>query len=81
MKKYNWCLVLCIILLIVICGILLHQKNAEHEKMELLCQTSAYSALDHFRDYRESGSESDYLKGVAEFRSFIRPEHGDQRSI
>ena len=71
MKKYNWCLVLCIILLIVICSILLHQKNSEHQKMEELCQTSAYSALEHFRNYQSSGKESDYLKGVAEFRCFM----------
>jgi len=39
--------------------------------MEDLCQTSAYQALENFREYSAKGEDYLYVYGVAEFRSFM----------
>ncbi len=71
MKKYHWITGFIALLLAGVCMILWQQKAAEHKKMEDLCQSSVQSALSYFADYRESGKSSDYVSGVAEFRSFM----------
>ena len=71
MKKYSWIAGVLIVLLAVLCVVLRQQKAAEHTKMENLCQSSAANALEDFINYKASGKESDYISGVAEFRSFM----------
>lgn len=69
MKKYISGIL--IIILSVSCFMLWHRKNAEIEKMESLCQCSAGRALEYFQKYEADEKSSDYIKGVAEFRSFM----------
>ena len=71
MKKAFGAVIAVAVLLAVLSGSLLSQRNAEHEKMEVLCQISAARALEEFRSYQKSQTDSDYLSGVAEFRSFM----------
>ena len=74
MKKCKWGFgILGIIMgaLMVLCISFWRQKQAEHEKMELLCQSSAENALENFLNYKASKNDSYYMSGVAEFRSFF----------
>lgn len=71
MKKYCWITGVLIVFLTVLCVVLWQQKGAEHTKMENLCQSSAAMALENFINYKTSDNESDYVSGVAEFRSFM----------
>lgn len=71
MKKYIWLIALLIITLIVCCITFNLQKQAEHKRLELLCQTSVIAALENFEDFIANGNESSYICGVAEFRSFM----------
>lgn len=71
MKKYNWIIGGLIVLLAVLCIVLWQQKDAEHTKMGTLCQSSAGMALEDFSNYKASGKDSDYISGIAEFRSFM----------
>ncbi len=71
MKKFKWIAGALIVLLAILCFALWQQKEAEHAKMERLCQGSAAMALEAFAAYQTSGEESDYLRGVSDFRSFM----------
>ena len=71
MKKSHWVVGTLIILLVVLCFALWQQKNAEIAKMESLCEGSAGRALEYFKEYKSQGNDADYIKGVAEFRSFM----------
>ena len=71
MKKYQWGVGILIILLVILCFVLWQQKNAEIAKMESLCECSAGQALEYFKKYEAQGKNSDYIKGVTEFRSFM----------
>ena len=71
MKKLNWLLGIFCVFLAVFCIILWQQKKAEHEKMEAICQSSVDSAFAHFATFERLQNESDYISGVAEFRSFM----------
>ena len=71
MKKRNWIIGVPIIILALLCIVLWRQKEVEREKMESLCECSAAMALEKFTSYSETGKESDYIGGVAEFRSFM----------
>lgn len=71
MNKRNFAIGTLIIVLIVLCGVLWRQKGVEREKMVSLCEASAVMALEKFTSYSETGEESDYIGGVAEFRSFM----------
>ena len=71
MKKYNWIVGILIVFLAVLCIMQYQQKNAEHKKMETICQSSVDAAFAHFATFERLGKESDYISGVAEFRSFM----------
>lgn len=71
MKKYNWLIGTVIVVLAIACVVIWHYKCAEHMKMEELCQSSAVMALEDFSNYKTTGKNSDYVQGVAEFRSFM----------
>ena len=71
MKKHNWIICVPIIILALLCIVLWRQKGVEREKMVSLCEASAAMALEKFTSFSETGEESDYIGGVAEFRSFM----------
>ncbi len=71
MKKSNLILGSIALLLAILCIALWLQKDAEHEKMETLCQSSVTAALEDFKNYKESGNDSDYHSGVSEFRTYM----------
>ena len=71
MKKYQWAAGILIVFLAVLCIVLWQQKNAEIKKMESLCEYSASEALKYFSKYEAEGNYSDYVQGVAAYRSFL----------
>lgn len=71
MKKYQWAAGILIVFLAVLCIVFWQQKNAEIKKMESLCEYSAAQAAKYFSKYEAQGKDSDYVQGVAEYRSFL----------
>ena len=71
MQKQKWiCGILIVLLLVFGIGIWQHGIT-ERTKLEVMCKASASAALEHFETYNAERKESDYLAGVAEFRSFM----------
>lgn len=71
MKK-KICLVATIIFLLIVLCLSLWQYNRFHsDKLEVMCKSSVNAALTHFEDYEDYGKESDYIAGVAEFRTYM----------
>ena len=71
MKKQTWvCCILIVLLLMTGIGFWQHSKN-ERAKLEVMCKASVNAALEHFEAYDAGRKESDYLAGVAEFRSYM----------
>lgn len=60
-----------IILLIVVCVSLWQYRTFEDNKLETMCKSSVNSALEHFKEYEIHQDESDYIAGVAEFRTYM----------
>lgn len=50
-------------------------EGLREKKLELLCQASAASCLESLLEYEKTGSESQYLSAVSEFRAFIQGYH------
>ena len=71
MKKHQWVVGVLIALLVILCVVFWQQKNAEIAQMTSLCECSAGRALEYFTQYETQGKNSDYIKGVAEFRTFM----------
>ena len=71
MKKYNWIAGTLIVLLVIFAVAFWQQKSIERKTMETLCQSSASMALEDFSNYMANGEDSDYISGVANFRSFM----------
>lgn len=61
-----------IVLLIIVCVSLWQYHASNDDILDAMCKNSAAAALDHFREYAIRKEESDYLAGVAEFRTYMR---------
>lgn len=73
MKKRTWIFVVFIIfILLVLCTRLWNNLSFKNAKIEILCEASIFAALEHFEEYQVNGNESDYIAGVAEFRTYTR---------
>ena len=70
-KKYNWIIGTLIVLLVILVVGFWQQKSIEYKNLENLCQSSASMALENFSNYMANGEDSDYISGVADFRSFM----------
>ena len=71
MKKRTWIITAIIILLIVFCVSLWQYKTFKNDKLEEMCQSSVNAALEHFEKYEANKGESEYIAGVAEFRTYM----------
>lgn len=71
MKKKIWITAACIFLLIVVCVSLWQYHASKNDILEVMCGSSVTAALDHFREYEIHKEDSDYLAGVAEFRTYM----------
>ena len=71
MKKRTWIITAIIILLIVFCVSLWQYKSFKNDKLEVMCKSSINAALKHFEEYKANKGESDYIAGVAEFRTYM----------
>ena len=60
------------LLLAVLCIVGWQRAAAERRTMEALCRSSAAASLECFEEYSATGRESDYMSGVAEFRSYMK---------
>lgn len=60
-----------IVMLSVVCVFLFRDNTLKNDNLEAMCKSSVTAALDHFREYGENGNESDYMAGVAEFRTYM----------
>ncbi len=71
MKKKFVIIAVVIVLLSVACVSLFQYGSFKNEKLEVMCKSSINSALEHFEEYSSSAKESDYIAGVAEFRTYM----------
>lgn len=70
MKK-NRVAIISAFLLIVICVLLWQFRTSDNDKLEAMCKSSANTALARFKEYEIHQEESDYIAGVAEFRTYM----------
>ena len=75
MKKNVFVIAAAIVLLLVCFVSLFKFRDSVRENFELMCTVSITSALEHFEAYSSSAKESDYIAGVAEFRSYMTAYH------
>ena len=71
MKKITWVITIIILLLIIFCISLWQYKTFKNDKLEVMCKNSVNAALEHFEKYEANKGESDYIAGVAEFRTYM----------
>lgn len=71
MKKQTWIAVIGILVLLVPCANLWQYKTYKNNNLEVMCKSSITSAMQHFEEYNSNGKESDYIAGVAEFRTYM----------
>lgn len=71
MKKKTWVTTTIIFLLIVVCLSLWQYHTFKNEKLEVMCKGSVNAAWEHFKEYEIHKEESDYIAGVAEFRTYM----------
>lgn len=71
MKKKTWVVTAIIFLLIAVCLSLWQYHTSQNEKLEVMCKSSVNAALEHFKEYEIRKEESDYIAGVAEFRTYM----------
>ncbi len=71
MNKRTWIAIGIILLLIVLCVSLLQYKAFKNDKLEVMCKSSINAALEHFEQYNTNKKDSDYIAGVAEFRTYM----------
>lgn len=75
MKRSKWIFVALCITVITLVACFLHfwrVQSIRNDKVEILCEASVYAALEHFEEYSATAKESDYIAGVAEFRTYMR---------
>lgn len=71
MKKKTWILSVVILILTILCANLWQQNTAKENNLKVMCKSSVNSALEHFQAYDFDRKESDYIAGVAEFRTYM----------
>lgn len=71
MKKRILVAAVGIFLLIVVCAVLWQYHASPNDTMEEMCGSSVHAALEHFRNYEKQKNESEYMAGVAEFRTYM----------
>ncbi len=71
MKKRTWISTVAILVLLALCATLWQYKTFKNNKLEVMCKSSINSAAEHFEEYNTDGNESDYIAGVAEFRTYM----------
>jgi len=75
MNKRKWISVILVIVIIAFLIFFVHIWNTlsfRTDKIEILCEASAYAALEHFEEYNDTANDSEYIAGVAEFRTYMR---------
>lgn len=60
-----------ILILLSLCVNLWQYKTYKNNNLEVVCKSSINAALRHFEEYSAQGKDSDYIAGVAEFRTYM----------
>lgn len=71
MKRKGLITTAVILLLLALCGYLWQYKTFKNDNLEVMCKSSVNAASEHFKEYEIKGEESDYIAGVAEFRTYM----------
>ena len=71
MKKRTWIITVVILVLLVLCVALWRHQALKGNILEAMCESSINAALEHFEEFNGSGNDSDYIAGVAEFRTYM----------
>ncbi len=60
-----------ILVLLVVCVALWQHQAFKDNQLEAMCKSSINAALEHFEAFNANGNDSDYIAGVAEFRTYM----------
>lgn len=71
MKKQTWIFVILIIVLFALSANLWQKNTVLSNNMEVMCKSSIYASREYFESFNTTKSESDYIAGVAEFRTYM----------
>lgn len=71
MKKKALIATVIIVLFLVVCLFLWQYQTFKNGELEAMCKSSVNAAWEHFQEYETHQEESDYLAGVAEFRTYM----------
>lgn len=71
MKKQTWIFVILIIVLFVLSANLWQKNTVLSNNMEVMCKSSINASREYFESFNTTKSESDYIAGVAEFRTYM----------
>jgi len=71
MKKRTWISTAVIVILLALCASLWQHTTEKSNVLEVMCKSSVNAALEHFEEYAVGERESDYIAGVAEFRTYM----------
>lgn len=71
MKKKTWVAAAGILLLIGVCVSLWLYYTFKDDTLEVMCKSSVNAAWERFKEYEIHKEESDYIAGVAEFRTYM----------
>jgi len=70
MKKYR-ILLACISIIAVIFAVLWYAEKNDDSDLYEIAHAGVHSSLEAFRRYAETGSESDYINGLADYNLFL----------
>jgi len=70
MKKYR-ILLACISVIAVIFAVLWYAEKNDDSDLYEIAHAGVHSSLEAFRKYAETGSESDYINGLADYNLFL----------
>jgi len=71
MKKQTWIFAVVIIAVLALSANLWQKNTVLSNNMEVMCKGSINAAREHFESFDISNAESDYIAGVAEFRTYM----------
>ena len=71
MKKQTWIFVILIIVLFALSANLWQKNTVLSNNMEVMCTSSINASREYFESFNTTKSESDYIAGVAEFRTYM----------
>ena len=76
-KRYSWIVgLIAIAVVIIVCFQEKKEKEQQRYEIEQLCRHTIHTALEDMKGYAETGEESRYYSGVAEFRAFMQIYYG-----